>query len=475
MKPPARLRWWSALAALALLVTACGHSRPTVPEPTSVRAPSTSATPTTAARRGPAGWVTYHHDPGRSGVDPTSPPAAGVTRSWSTAVPGAVYAEPLVVGDSVVVATESDTVAALDTATGAVQWQVRLGQPMSGSQLPCGNIDPSGITGTPAVDPASGTVWVVAFVQPGRHVLFGLDLATGSTRSQRAVDPPGADPLAEQQRGALLISGGRVYVPFGGLYGDCGRYHGYLVGVEESGAGAELAYQVPTANGGGIWTPAGAAVGPDGDLYVAVGNGSSTGAFDGSDAVVRLAPDLVALGYMAPDNFAALNSTDLDLGSTGPVVLAGDQVFQVGKGGTGYLFAAGATGPVARRAGPVFSGPVCQSAFGADAWVAGAAPGGRTLVIVPCTDGLVALGVGADSFTTLWRDGSLAPGAPIVAGGWVWALDPGSGRLVGLDAATGRSRFSASVGATSRFSAPAAVNGRIFVAAGGQVIAFAGV
>jgi outer membrane protein assembly factor BamB len=76
-------------------------------------------------------------------------------------VDGAVYAEPLVAGGKVIVATENDSLYAFDAATGRQAWRAHLGTPVSGGQLPCGNIDVSGITGTPVIDPTAGTVYAV--------------------------------------------------------------------------------------------------------------------------------------------------------------------------------------------------------------------------------------------------------------------------------------------------------------------------
>ena len=109
---------------------------------------------------------------------------------------GALYAEPLVVGSRVLAVTEANSVYALDATSGAVVWHVNLGAPVPLSMLQCGNIDPSGITGTPVVDVSSGTMFVVAFLKSGpHHELFALDLATGAVRWHRAIDPPGLSPL----------------------------------------------------------------------------------------------------------------------------------------------------------------------------------------------------------------------------------------------------------------------------------------
>ena len=143
--------------------------------------------------------------------------------------------------------------------------------------LPCGNINPTGITGTPVYDPATGLVFAVAFLAGNHHELVAVDAETGAVAWTRPVDPPGSHPEVEQERGALLLSNGVVWVPFGGLYGDCGPYHGYMVGVPTSGpSGAAAIYQVPSAREAGIWTPAGAAADSAGHVYVSVGNGAQT-------------------------------------------------------------------------------------------------------------------------------------------------------------------------------------------------------
>ena len=166
---------------------------------------------------------------------------------------GAVYAQPLVVGSTVIIATENDTVYALNAATGAVRWSRHLASPVP-SGLPCGNVDPSGITGTPVADAATGRLWLVTFTaQPVyRHTLWALSLSTGSTVSQRAIDLPGSDPKAQQERGALALLGGRVYIPFGGLYGDCSDYKGRVIGAPVSGSGPLVSFTTDNQRQAGI-------------------------------------------------------------------------------------------------------------------------------------------------------------------------------------------------------------------------------
>lgn len=163
-------------------------------------------------------WPTYHHDFARTGQDAAQPPATSITPGWSVdGLDGPVFAEPLIVGNQVIVATEGDSVFALDSTSGNLNWATNLGNPVAANQLPCGNIDPVGITGTPVADAAAGVVYVAAVLNdPIQHQLFALSLVDGSVLWQTAIDPPGSDPLVQSQRGALALSSGRVYVPFGG-------------------------------------------------------------------------------------------------------------------------------------------------------------------------------------------------------------------------------------------------------------------
>jgi hypothetical protein len=190
---------------------------------------------------------------------------------------GAVYAEPLVVGKHVIVATEGDSLYALDPATGNVQWHTNFGSPVPQSTLPCGNIDPLGITGTPVYDPATGLVFAVAEVSGPAHILVGVDAATGQVKVRRLVDTDGMDPRAHQQRSTLTLANGMIYIAYGGLDGDCSDYIGRVVASRTDGQGSLLVYRVPTTREGGIWAPPGAVVDTEGNLYVSVGNGAVTG------------------------------------------------------------------------------------------------------------------------------------------------------------------------------------------------------
>jgi outer membrane protein assembly factor BamB len=406
-----------------------------------------------------AAWPTYHRDLTRDGAAAAGPALGSARRLWTASVDGAVYAEPVVAGGKVVVATEKDSVYAFDLSTGREAWRAHLGTPVSGGDLPCGNIDPSGITGTPVIDARAGVVYVVTF-RPFEHHLVALNLATGRVRWQRPIDPPGADPRTHQQRAALALANGRVYVSYGGLYGDCGDYHGWVLGAPASDPGGPiLTYRVPTAREGAIWAPSGPAVDGDGNVYVATGNGGSTSSFDFGNAVIRLTPTLHETGFFAPSNAPSMSGADLDLGSTGPLLLPRSRAFIIGKTGVGYLLNTTRLGGVGQ---PVASRGICSAAFGGDAYAHGT-------IYVPCVGGIAAVRVRGDALEPAWRQ-SAATSPPILAGPGLWAV--GGQTLFQLDPRTGRVRFSAPIGKAAHFATPAAGDGRIFVVADGRAQAF---
>jgi outer membrane protein assembly factor BamB len=226
------------------------------------------------------------------------------------------------------VATEGNSLYSLDAQTGQVQWRVNIGPPVPLTALPCGNIDPLGITGTPVYDPTTGLVYAVAEVGGPRHILVGVDVNTGDVKVRRSADPAGMNPLAQQQRAALALTQGMVYVAYGGLYGDCGDYHGWIAASRTDGQGPLLSYRVPTTREGSIWATPGPAVDAEGSLSVSVGNGEATsGPWDHSDSVLRLSPTLQILDAFAPQQWPQDNASDSDLGSMSPVLLPGGLVF----------------------------------------------------------------------------------------------------------------------------------------------------
>ena len=189
----------------------------------------------------PSNWPVYHGTFVGSGVAPGTSSYQSAKPLWtSSALDGQIYGEPLVEGDTVIVATENDTVYALSTRSkGSILWSKHLARPVPASRLPCGDISPVvGMTSTPVIDSARSEVYVVADEFLNRsisHHLVGLSLSNGKVLLDEQVDPPGSDPAAQLQRSALTVADGQVLISSGGNAGDCATYHGWVVGVPVGG------------------------------------------------------------------------------------------------------------------------------------------------------------------------------------------------------------------------------------------------
>ncbi|MDQ2754848.1 MAG: PQQ-like beta-propeller repeat protein, partial [Actinomycetota bacterium] len=210
-------------------------------------------------------WPTYHADPARSGADPAEAPLSPLSPAWSNRLDGtASYGQPVVADGRVFAATEGDGVFALDPHNGRALWQASIGTPLTGvsAAVGCGNIDPLGITSTPVLDTAAHVLYVVGEVASGghppiHHQLVGFNTLTGAVVSSANADPPVNLPnedLHLQQRGALALANGRVYVAYGGFAGDCGHYHGWVVGIDPGGARPAVSFDVSAdGEGGAVW------------------------------------------------------------------------------------------------------------------------------------------------------------------------------------------------------------------------------
>jgi hypothetical protein len=303
--------------------------------------------------------------------------AANVTRdlNFKGTISGNVYAQPLYIegGPSgrarVIVVTESNDVYALDAITGTVIWQRNFGPPVT-SGLPCGNISPLGITGTPVVDLASRSLFFDAMINGStkKHFIYSLNVDTGATNPRWPVDVNAIarfngvifTSLIQNQRAALGLVDGVVYVPYSSHNGDCGKFHGWVVGVPVSNPSSVTAWATG-AIGGGIWGHGGVA--SDGtNMFVVTGNTFNTGGhWGGGEAIIRLQRGPIFSGtpsnYWAPINWLSLDNGDTDLGGCGAVLInvAGatpsQLVLALGKDGKAYLLnrnnLGGITAPVA--------------------------------------------------------------------------------------------------------------------------------
>ena len=396
------------------------------------------------------------------------------SRAWtSPTLNGQLYGEPLVFGDRVYVATENDFVYALSAATGAVVWSRQLGTPVfAGTHLLCSDIIPNvGITGTPVIDPARHEIFVVAdeLVKSNpAHMLTGLNTTSGKVELSEDVDPPGQIPANLLQRTGLTLDRGRVYWGFGGNAYDCGTYRGRVVGVPAAG-GTPRFFTVnpaPGENNAAVWMGGGApAVGPNGDLWVATGNGSlNQHPYDHSDSVLELTPSLRLLQSFAPANWRQDNSNDLDM-TTVPVLLPDGQVIAAGKSQVVYLLNGRHLGGIGGQQAKI--SPVCGTNI-----EGGSAHVGMTAYL-PCLSGILAVRatMSPPSLHVLWS-ANMSSGPPIVAGGLVWTIGQ-DGKLYGLDPATGKIRQQATIGApVNHFPTPGIGAGLMLAPSAQNVIAF---
>jgi hypothetical protein len=467
--------------------------------------------------------LTYHGSPDRKGnfVVPgltwQRAKSLHIDEKFQAHVAGSVYAQPLywrAPGSSsgmLLVATEENNVHALDAATGNAIWTRSLGKPVARSALRCGNISPLGITGTPVIDDASGAIYLDANIADSsgpRHRLFALSLKDGSVMPGWPIDVTDALRSVQQsfnsrdqnQRGALTVLGGMLYVPFGGHYGDCGDYHGWVAGVSLQEPRRVAAWST-RARGGGIWAPGGISVAGQ-SLFVATGNTFGVSTWMDGEAVFRLAPDLHRSSekrdFFAPPNWLALDQQDADLGGTNPMPLnakasANRQALMLalGKDGRGYLLDQNNLGgiggslaseTVSRR--PIRTAPAVYE-IGADLYVAAQAAGAHC----PSTasdNQLIVLKVRAGErpgFGTAWCGGLRGAGSPIVttsdghADPIVWIVGAeGDNRLHGFRGDTGEpilDRSGPAMTGLHHFQTLIATKDRLYVGADGRVYAFA--
>jgi outer membrane protein assembly factor BamB len=424
-------------------------------------------------------WTVYHHDHRGSGLDTSGTSFSPATHAWtSPSLDGQLYGEPLEFGGTVFVATENDTVYALAATDGKVVWSRHLAAPVPAGDLPCGNISPTvGITGTPVIDPARQELFVVAdeLVAGGPvHKLVGLNLTTGAVMLKQSVDPPGSTPAAQLERDGLALDQGQVVFGFGGNFGDCSTYHGWVIAVPVGGGTAKT-FEVDAGAGerqGAIWMGGAAPViDPEGNVWVAAGNGSvksSTGPYDDSDSVLELSPSLKLLQFFAPVDWYTQNAEDGDLGSSSPALLYDGLVLQAGKSGVAYLMSQAALGGIGGEVAEL--GSICGSVVdGGEAFKGG-------VVYAPCRIGVEALRVRTSppSVTKLWQTTSGSGGPAIIAGGFVWTISQ-AGVLYALDPSTGAVAQQFSIGAVANhFPTPSVGDHLLLAPAATTVVAFEG-
>ena len=476
-----------------------------------------AATGAAGAPSGNQSVLERNKNPSRDGhfIQPALTKAAAATMSRNTgfaaSFAGNMWASPLYIengpggtGAFFAVTTGND-VFALDETTGAVKWMRNIGSSPQDSGAGCGGIHPIGIISTPVIDAASRTIYVAGAIGTStisRHEMHALSIDDGTEKSGWPVDvstvPASGGttfmPQPANQRSALSLVGGTLYVAYGGHVGDCGPYHGWVIGINTAN---------PTMKGGwatggqgeGIWAAAGMA--SDGNGVIAAtgnrtGGGSST--HQDSEEVVRVtglgtrADTYYPTMPAATPRWQSMDNADADMGSINPVYMEvpgatpSKIVAQLSKDGHLYLLDAAALGganghkvdfTVAGTGMSIHTAPAAYRTAMGSYFVfstssnANMCPGGvsgRAVVAVriaaanPPTPSIVWCAPMSSPTT-----GPIATTTDGQANAIVWYMS--GGRLMGVDGDTGASIYASATGDTCsgvrQWSSPIAVKGRI--------------
>ena len=341
----------------------------------------------TTALQAQVNVTTYHNDTSRTGqntqetiLTPANVNSSQFGKLFTVSVDGYVYAQPLYLSNVTIaggthnvlyVATEHDSLYAIDANSGTVYWQISL-IPSGGStvnsstDLGCGDLVPEvGITGTPVIDPTTGTIYVVAKSKVNGSLiqyLHAIDVGTsvekfgGPVLIQATVPGTASDgngttvsfsPHFENQRAGLLLENGHVVIGWS-AHCDITPWHGWIMSYSASTLAQEAAFNASAdGSAGGVWMSGGGlAADANGNIFFATGNGTWNGDTDYGDSIVKLGPpsggSFPVLDYFTPYNQSSLSGGDTDVGAGGLVLLpnlsSGQQLLtQMGKEGKMYV------------------------------------------------------------------------------------------------------------------------------------------
>ncbi len=340
--------------------------------------------------------VTQHYDQGRTGwynketlLNKSNVHNGSFGKLFSRSVDDQLYAQPLIVQgvdipgvgkkNIVYLASVNNTVYAYDADSALIDtayWKINLtpvgSRPVKQADLTgaCpGNFQSNiGIVGTPVIDTLTKTIFMVArSINPATKVfseyLHALDISTGNERPnspvliQAQLNGTGdgningivlLDPQKNNQRPALLLLNNIVYIGFSS-HCDWGPYHGWLLGYDASSLQQTFVFNdTPDGYNGGIWmSGTGPAADSAGQIYFSTGNGSvgvtnnPSNLRNRSESVIRLTPSdnlQPVKDFFTPNNYPDLEAADLDLGTSGVMIIPGSQrVVTACKDGNIYL------------------------------------------------------------------------------------------------------------------------------------------
>ena len=286
-----------------------------------------------------------------------------VDTGFAATFTGAVLGSPLYVEDGAwgsarfIAVTSGNDAYAFDGSTGATLWTTNLGTPAAKSGVTgCDGGNPLGVISTPVIDAQTGTLFVAGAVGDSTgitaHKIWAVTLADGAVKPGYPIDVSAAlgfDPKAHNQRGALSLVGGTLYVPYGGHSGDCAGFQGRVVTVKTTASPPAVGGWVSAGSGEGIWAPAGMASAGDG-VFAVTGNrlGATTGEHTDSEEVahVRGAGTLDKSAGSKDVFFASdwktKDQRDFDLGAVNPILLSlpgstGPAAVIASKDGNGFI------------------------------------------------------------------------------------------------------------------------------------------
>jgi hypothetical protein len=331
--------------------------------------------------------ATYHYDNARTGqnteetiLTPLNVNSTQFGKLFTVAVDGYVYAQPLYVANQLIqgavhnvlyIATEHDSLYAIDADNGTVYWHISLipagaAPVVNTTAFSCSDLVPEvGVTGTPVIDLNTGTLYLVAISQINGTVsqyLHAIDIGSSAEKFAGPVLIKGSAPgTAEDgngttvpfnakfagQRAALLLENGHVVIAWAS-HCDIDAWHGWVMSYAAGTLSQEAVYNPSsTGNRNGVWMSGGGlASDANGNIFIVTGNGTWNGTTDLGDSIVKLGPPnsgtFPVLDYFTPYNQSTLAVNDSDLASGGLVLLpglpSGQQLLaQMGKEGKMYL------------------------------------------------------------------------------------------------------------------------------------------
>jgi hypothetical protein len=333
------------------------------------------------AATGQVNVYTRSYDNARSGANlqetiltPANVNSTSFGKLFTVHTDGEIYAQPLYVSNLAIAggthnvvfaASMLNTVYAIDADNGTVYWSQNFGSPIVPQDVENDqNIiwaTRLGILSTPVIDPATNIMYFVSGSQPASGAyqfafnLNAIEIATGLPVSGSPVNitatystadlttPLVFNAQMQNPRPGLALANGNVYITFAS-HEDQTPYHGWVLAYSTSTLAQTAVYSDTTiGTQGGIWS-AGQAPSIDaaGNVYISTGNGSfgttTNQLVQTGNSFIKLSPTLQLLDYFTPYNSAVLNSGDMDLGSSGLLLIPNtNYVLGGGKAGVLYL------------------------------------------------------------------------------------------------------------------------------------------